>query len=230
MSKPLVFIPRRADKLAHTTDLVAQKGFAALPFPLIDYTPLPVVIEGEVQAIVLTSSAVLRSLPQTSLPVYCVGAQTAHEATERGFNVAHIGKGNAAALGQWLAENIDPQVLWHPTTADVENGWYAPLQARGFEIQAVHAYEKAYAKELPAEVVCCLTENKVSFTLVFSVQSARQLLELCQTHKISEKAMGTVIAISEKVAAQFNNKQLNVRVAKHPQLQEMLNVLEQTTQ
>ena len=227
-----VFIPRRQDKLAHTAQKVKALGFTPLTMPLLHMSPLKITIPEKVTGVVVTSSAALEALPPTTLPLYCVGGATATTAQKRGFYVAHIGQSDATTLATWIEHTLTPQTLLHPTTYDAESDWYTLLRAKGFEIQAVQAYQKAYAQELPDEVVCCLTENKVSFTLVFSVQSARQLLKLCQTHKIALKTLGTVVAISDKVAAVFEEKhpqQLNVRVAKHPQQQEMLNVLEQTT-
>jgi uroporphyrinogen-III synthase len=226
---PFVFVPRRKDRLDKTARLLKKRGFTPITFPLVKVTPQKIQLPLGVEGIVVTSSAALKTLPNTDLPLYCVGESTAEHATESGFDVAYVGSGNGADLAEYLAETLPPQHLAHPTAKDVEKGWYTPLEKLGFTITPLQAYSKTYKDAFSTEVVCCLSENKVSYTLVFSVQAARQLQTLCQHHHLPVETLGTVVAISDKVAAQFNNKD-NIMVAPHPQLQEMLNVLEQTTQ
>lgn len=225
----VVFIPRRDDRLQSSVRHVQKRGFKTLGFPLLVTTPKQVQIPITTKGIILTSSAALKALPLTNLPLYCVGEATAQAAQKAGFHVAYAGAGNGAELADFLTKILLPQPLLHPTTKDAEIKWYTTLKTKGFSIISATAYEKKYADHFNAEVVCCLTENKVSFTLVFSAQAARHLKHLCQAHHLSEKTLGTVIAISEHAAAPFRELN-NVQVAQHPNLQEMLNVLEQTTQ
>ena len=225
----VVLIPRRLDKLSATSARVAALGYESVPFALLDFEALPCQMPADVQAIVVTSSAALEAMPRSELPVYCVGEQTAREAQEYGFNIQHIGSGNAADLAEWIGLNLPPQHLYHPTAEGSESQWYQGLQTLGFQITPAHVYKKSFATELPTEVVCCLTENKVSFTLVFSAKSAQVLKDLCQKYNLPLSTLGTIVAISNKVAEQFA-EQHTIMVAKQPNLQEMLNVLEQTTQ
>ena len=224
----LVFVPRRVDKLEHTCALLASSGYETLRFPLISFKSMPYKIPRAVEGIVVTSSGALESMPKTRVPLYCVGQSTALEAIKHGFNVRYTGKGNAKALAEWLLQNEEPQYLLHPTTDDAEQGWYSLLEDAGFTITPILAYKKTYTPELPADVVCCLTENKVSFTLVFSAKSAEALTKLYQQHDVPLQALGTVVTISDKVAKCFPAS-VNTRVAKAPNLQEMIHVLEQAS-
>jgi len=224
----LVFIPRRTDRLHTTVSQLQKRGFKTLAFPLATVKPTGVKIPAAAAAVLLTSSAAVPALPATPLPFYCVGQATAEAAQKAGFRVAYAGTGNGTALAEYVAQNLSPCPLFHPTTEQAAIDWYHTLQTQGFTIIPAPAYEKSYADHFNDEVVCCLAENKVSFTLVFSAGAARHIKTLCQSHHLSEKTLGTVIAISEKAAVPFRNIN-HIRVAQHPNLQEMLNVLEQTT-
>lgn len=230
MAKNMVLIARRADKLPQTCGAFEARGFSCVPLPILTVTPLDVIIPPAAKGIILTSSAAVAAARGCGLPCYTVGKKTAAAARGAGLEVIYSGGSDAAALAEWLKENIAPTTLCHITTKQANNKWYTILRQADFNILPLEGYTTTYMKNLPDEVVCCLTENRVSSLVVFSVKSAQKTLELLKKNGFDPRQLDVAAAISPKVAealAVCGVSKSRIRVAKAPLSEELINVLEQ---
>ncbi len=226
----MLLVARKADKLIETIKYFEDAGYSCLGLPIVETIPqATIIIPNHINAIVLTSASAVASLPKTDIPCFCVGSATAQQAHLVGLNVVYSGGGNSMDLAKWLLDNIPPQNLLHPTTDKPNNLWYKLLQDNGFTLNPVYAYQTVYIDKLPHKVVCCLKENKVSYTLIFSTQAGEKLLSLLDDENLSHNLLKNIIAGSSTIANTFKNRINNiVYTTQKPNTKEMLHVLEQS--
>src|SRR4051812_34603951 len=129
--------------------LLRARGNDALIAPLMEVRVLggpPIALERE-QAVLATSANGIRALAARSarrdIAVYAVGPQTAVEARRAGFAPVISAEGDAAALADMVAANLDPAAgpLLHAAGAETAGRVAQSLGARGFQVDATVIYE-----------------------------------------------------------------------------------------
>jgi uroporphyrinogen-III synthase len=143
----------------------------------------PLTLDG-VQALLATSAngvrALARRTPRRDIALFAVGPQTAEAARASGFNVVISADGDAAALAETVATQLDPArgALFHAAGAETTGRLRQRLEASGFTVESEILYEARPLDRLPAAATDALTSGSLDGVLVFSPRSGRTLAAL----------------------------------------------------
>ncbi|MBI1363820.1 MAG: hypothetical protein GC134_07520 [Proteobacteria bacterium] len=218
----MILVARHGSRLQSTLAALEAAGFTATGCPLMATTPCPPQkLDKTVKGVILTSPSALPALPPTAAPVHCVGLRTAHAVQNAGFTVGLTGRGGARELAEELVNVYTPCPLVHLAGDTAKNDWYNILEEKGFSVKRQPAYTTAYVQVLPRDVVWQLGQNGVSSVMVFSAASARHLARLMRTENLNPEGL-TAVCLSTAVAAAWPGPS---RIAAHPAVEEMINVL-----
>ncbi len=217
----MILVARHGSRLGQTVADIQTLGLTALPCPLMETTPTPVVLDKAIKGVIITSPSALPALPPTAKPIHCVGMRTAHEVQNLGFTVGVTGRGGAAALAEELIQTQTPCHLAHLAGDTADSGWYTKLNTAGFGVERLQAYTTQYLDKLPPDVVWQLGRNAVSSIMLFSPAGARLMVKLMEDENITPAAF-TALCISPAVAKIWPGKTL---VAERPLGDEMLTLL-----
>src|ERR1700733_1933892 len=131
----------RADTEIAAAKLIAL-GHSVIIAPLLEirFEDGPEISLDGIQAVLATSSngvhALARRTQRRDVPLFAVGAQTAHVAREHGFKTVRNAEGDAAALaeatGNWARP--DGGVLLHAAGVETKGQLAAALTANGFRV------------------------------------------------------------------------------------------------
>jgi uroporphyrinogen-III synthase len=215
--------------------LLRARGHHAVIAPLLEIRlhsgdPLP--LEG-VQAILATSANGVRALAartaRREIPLYAVGPQTAETARQSGFSSVRSAEGDAAALVEIVAAQLDPHqgVLFHAAGAETAGRLRQALAARGFQVETSVLYEAAQIERLPDNVAAELGAGALDGVLLFSPRSARIFASLVEAAGLSEAcAKLGAYCISAATAAALGGANFSrVSVAGAPNQEAMLSLL-----
>jgi len=183
-------------------------GHKVILSPLLEILPLAdaVIRDAPYQLIALTSANGMRALarhpalPQLrSRPVLAVGPQSAQAARSAGFSDVTMAGGDAIGLAEYIAKTGDRRKgpVLYLSGRDSAGNFAARLEARGFTVARVIAYEARAASQLSAEV-----HSGADGVLLFSPRTARIWVELIARSGLEAAARGMIhICISKNAGA-----------------------------
>ena len=219
---------------SETAARLAALGFSPLLAPLMSVAPRSVNIEPVPQAVLVTSGNAIAGLSEAwrALPLLAVGDATAARARAAGFTRVHSAGRDAAALEVLTAALCKPEagplLLASGQGHGVELA--AGLRARGFRVLRRVAYVTRLAETLPEEVRSALRDGSIRAALFFSPDSARAFVTILQRDIPAANVQGLeALAISPPTeAALAALPWRTVRVAPHPNQDELLKLLQMT--
>lgn len=186
-----------------------------------------------VQAILATSANGVRALTHHTahrdLPVYAVGPQTAEAAHEAGFHSVHSADGDASALAEKVAAELDPAggALFHAAGAETAGRLRENLKAKGFTVESAVLYEAVPMKKLPDIAENALRENLLDGVLLFSPRTAKIFAGLVNDAGLAEKCAPLhAFCISAATAAALGSLEFaRMAVAGNPNQEALLALL-----
>jgi uroporphyrinogen-III synthase len=200
--------------------------------PVMAVRTRPLKPPGRPQAVVVTSGNAIAALPASlhSVPLLAVGDATAERATAAGFQDVHSAGRDAAALAQ-LACRMCKQAGGPLLLASGERqglALAAELRTYGFRVERRVAYATRAAEALPAEARAALASGTIRAALFFSPQSARVFVTILQRDMPASSVRGIeALTISHTTEAALKALPwLRVRVASHPNQEELLKLLQ----
>jgi uroporphyrinogen-III synthase len=208
---------------------LGERGHEAIIAPLLkiearDGVVLP---EKAYQAICVTSANAFVSpeilSARRSVPLYCVGLQSAEAARRAGFSDVRARGGNVRGLAEAISRELrttDGSLLYlsgQETSGDLQG----LLAAQGFNVERVVAYDAV-------PLVPTLSQAELSQAdgvLLYSPRSARLWVEALSGRKVKDGFMH--FCLSQNVA---RNLPLGsrIRIARQPDEDHMLSLLDQT--
>lgn len=224
----VIFFRRAEDEertLQAARSIFGHEGTTAPSFSL-HFAPfghtrsLPVVIPPVATGIMLTSRAALASLPETNLPVHCVGESTAQACRDAGFNVGVIGGGSAASLTEKLIQAGVQGVLCHPHGEVVNQAHYPRLEQAGVQVMPKCAYRVHKSKTLSINPLGQQGADRLPLWCVFSVAAALHLETLLAQNGYQGKRQA--VALTPQVATHLRHWD-EVLISPKPQLESLLN-------
>lgn len=233
--RALVTRPRA--EAAELAAVLAVRGIAAVIEPLLEiaYRDTPAPDFAGVQAILCTSSNGVRALARLSgerqLPLFAVGAASAHEALVQGFaRVEGAGGGSAADLARLVVDRLSPAAgkLLHAAGSAVAGDLAGELRAHGFAVERVVLYEAHAATELSAATKAALAEGAIDFALFFSPRTAATFVRLVKDAGLATVVSAvTAVSISSAANAALDPLRFRARlVADHPSEAALLAMLD----
>lgn len=182
-------------------------GHEVLTEPLLAIEPLPSVRVrlDAVQAILLTSANAAGALPPEGrhLPVLAVGGATARAARAAGWTTVVEARGDAASLARLVRERCSPAggALLHLCGEQVREDLAERLAAAGFELRRQVVYRAVAARELSAELVVALRQDRLDAVLLLSPRTARTFVDLVIEHGLDARLGDTeALCLSDAVA------------------------------
>jgi uroporphyrinogen-III synthase len=226
-----VLVTRPLEDGAETARQLALRGHQALLAPLLSLRFLdgPEVELNGVQAILATSANGMRALARRTavrdLSIFAVGSQTAAEARQLGFSTVKSADGDAAALAkatrEWAAP--DKGALLHVVGEGNDGKLAAALS--DFSVRREILYAVTPAEKKPAEILAWFAQGQVDAALFFSPRSGAIFRELAIKEGL-DLSQVLALAISPAAAAALTPLAFTgLRVAPHPDLENLLNLL-----
>lgn len=215
--------------------LLEERGHEATVEPLMRVAmedQIDIDLEG-IGALIATSRNALRALRfHPALPLarglrlYVVGAGTAEEARNLGFEEIVKGPGTAGDLAPVIASTLDPasEILLHLRGEKIAGQLSQDLEALGFRVVETVVYRMRAAQGLSAGVQWQISRRELDAVLLMSPQTAAIYRRLIVKHDLSA-AVGNMVhlCLSEAVAARLGGLgAIPIEIAAAPSLQEML--------
>jgi len=219
----MYLIVRTKDRLKETLKQFSLYKLEAevLSISSLEYNKF--VIPKEAEGLVVTSPNAVITIPETKLPLFCVGARTAQEAIDAGLRVVHTGEKDAQLLAENIVKRFPKEVLLHVCGDQVDAGWYGFLEKRGFKVIPQKVYHTVYTDKISEDVLTGLRENKYKNILFFSTKGAKHFAELAQEYKL-DCSKFKAVALSENVAQPLEGF-AEVKVVDKPSLPSMIQFL-----
>lgn len=237
MTRPLVLITRPEDGARILARMLDERGYDALTDPMLYLHPMPreamlsmeQAITGKLQATLITSQHALSAVivyPQLkSLPLFCVGSETAGIAKRHGFRqVMHVP--DVHTLLKRILQECRPAegALLYVRGKEVAYNLAAPLQRHGYAIEEAIVYHMREATAISDGVKTALQNGTLSFATFLSLRTAEVFIKLIQETPFAE-ALSHVhaVAFSQPIAEKL--KALNwksISVSLHPSLESLL--------
>lgn len=203
----VVLVTRPETEAAETAARVERLGYRAVLAPSlrIENRTLHVAAGAKLQAILLTSSNALPSLPASlhATRILAVGDATAARARAAGFaDVCSAGR-DAAALSELAAQHLHPSggTLLLPIGAGYAADLAKTLRAQNFAVLRRVVYAVRRVTSLPEPARQALIQKSVFAALFFSPVSARAFLRAVRRCGLAEMlAAVEAVAISRATA------------------------------
>jgi len=227
-----VLVTRPEPGAAETAARLTALGFRPVLAPVLTIAPRALRIAGAPQAVLVTSGNAVAAVPKHlhSLPLLAVGDATAARARGAGFADVRSAGRDAAALAALAAATLAPAAgpLLLASGEGQGMALAAALRARGFAVWRRVAYAARPAERLPAEARAALAAGTLRAALFFSPLSARVFVTILQRDIGDEVVRGTeAMAISRPTEAALKGLPWRrVRVASHPDQEELLSLLQ----
>jgi uroporphyrinogen-III synthase len=151
----------------------------------------PLALDG-VQAILATSANGVRALsrrtPRRDTALFAVGPQTAETARAASFSNVVSADGDAAALAETVAAQLDPARgdLFHAAGAETAGRLRQRLEASGFTVVSEILYEARPVERLPPAAADALASGTLDGVLVFSPRSGKTFASLVSAAGLSQ--------------------------------------------
>jgi uroporphyrinogen-III synthase len=200
-----VLITRAEPDASETAARIVGRGLQPIVAPIFTHLTLPLSVPSSrhIAAVLLTSRNAIPACPDSlhHKPVYAVGPATARRAGNAGFQHVTNADGDAISLAARVAKEISPTSgsLLVPTAAGQGLTLVSALRDQGFRVLRRVAYRTVKLPSLPSAAVQALAAGHVAFTLIFSTESARHLIDLILASGLGGAVRNiTVVAISER--------------------------------
>ncbi|HSZ73389.1 MAG TPA: uroporphyrinogen-III synthase [Rhizomicrobium sp.] len=229
-----VLVTRPLEDAKETARLLEAMGHEGIIAPLLEirfHDGLPVSLEG-VQAILATSANGVRALArrtnERSVPVFCVGPQTAEAAKAASF--AHIKsaggdvKALAEAISQWASP--DAGALLHAAGQETEGKLESDLARAGFSVRRETLYEAVASVQLPEAVINALGTSNLDAMFFFSPRSAKVFCQCVERAGLAAQTTSlTACCISKNTADALSLSFRKVHIALQPNQSALLDCL-----
>ncbi len=220
--------PRAAETAARLTAL----GFSPVLAPMLTIAARALQPSGRPQAVLVTSGNAIAALPADlhGLPLLAVGDATAARARGAGFADVRSAGRDAAALAGLAAATLAPGdgPLLLASGEGQGMALAATLRGHGFAVWRRVAYAARPAGRLPDDARAALAGGALRAALFFSPLSARVFVTILQRDIGDEVVRGIeAMAISRPTEAALRGLPWRrVRVASHPDQEELLSLLQ----
>jgi len=230
-----LLITRPKDAAMSIASALSARGHTPVIAPVMEIRIRggePLMFEG-VQAILATSANGVRALSQRSdrrnLPLYAVGPQTEEAARGAGFQSVHSADGDAAALAEKVAAELDPAkgALFHAAGAETAGRLGEALRAQNFVVESDILYDALPASTLPDIAKNAIRENLLEGVLLFSPRTAKIFSNLILEADLAEKCAPLhAFCISAATATALGSLEFaRVAIAGNPNQDAMLALL-----
>ena len=213
------------DGLEFQQDLSA-KGIIAHVLPLHHVEHLNVAIEGEFQALILTSkqgASALKNYPQlSSLPVYCVGDETARVAAENGFKNTHSAHGDVHDLLDLIVRECAHDIHFlYLSGEDVRHELSQILKDHGFLCDQKVVYKIHDRIDLSPDEQALLHSKQITHIPLFSPKSAERLVRCMKDYHV-DCSSKICVCLSHDIATVAKDvKWHTIDVVLHPSRESM---------
>ena len=226
-----MLVTRPEPGASETAARLSALGFSPVLAPVMTVVQRAVKATGQPQAVLVTSGNAIPALPALlhQLPLLAVGDASAARATAAGFRDVRSAGRDAAALADLAAAQLSPAAgpLLLASGEGQGMALAAALRSRGFAVWRRVAYATQPAAALQPAARSALGGGAVRAALFFSPQSARHFVTILQRDTPAEVVRGIeALAISRPTEAALQGLPwLRVRVASHPNQEELLKLL-----
>lgn len=223
-----ILVIRAEPAASDTVKILARNGFSPVKLPLFEVRDTGrQIVQKNFTGVVFTSrnainTLMARGLVDTckSLPVFCVGDQTAAIAKEAGCLEVHSAKGNAEHLVRLIAA-WKPETelrLLYPTTENRSVDLALALKPHGILVDTVNVYEMQKLSVSKDNLLNAFDAVAYGAVFIYSKRSSEHLACLIET-AVAELALDKIslVAISRRASSpldQFNWK--NILIADAP--------------
>lgn len=231
-----VLVTRPQLDALETAALVKTRGHQPIVAPLlsVNYRDGPEIDLAGVQAILATSAngvrALARRLARRDLPVFAVGPQTAHAASEVGFHPVKNAEGDAKVLATAVRGWANPEqgTLLHASGSGSDSALADALSVAGFRVRTEYLYEVSEMQALPAVAHDALSNAGLDAVLLYSPRSARVFCDLVVRAGLGATASKLIgVCISPATASNLASLSMrDIRVAKRPNQTSLLDCLD----
>lgn len=218
-------------------DELRALGHDAILQPLLEFHALQFDLEPlrSAQAIIVTSGNSLRALQETcgvkdivSIPLYCVGEETAKRARSLGFqNLVAIADTAEALAGKIISSARKDEPLVHITGEHQAFDLADALAREGFCVQSVRVYSMEACGEFSASVDAMLKAGEIDGVILMSPRTADIYVSLCHRHgNLNCAKTLSYFCLSGNVAAKLASFEPDrVLVSRKPNKEALLDLL-----
>jgi uroporphyrinogen-III synthase len=173
-----VLVTRPQAQTTETANALRNLGHSVLIDPVlaIERLPIPPLDLQDVAGILLTSANAVPALtPEMSgVPIFCVGAATAHALEATGISPRAVGLDDGKALVELVAKHLRPELgrVVHLSGEEVAASTGRALEAAGFRWQRIVVYRAAATPTLSPTTRDALLQDALDAVLFFSPRSA----------------------------------------------------------
>jgi uroporphyrinogen-III synthase len=227
-----VLVTRAAEDAARTAAELQARGLEAVVAPVIRIVPTPVPSPfGEWDAVIITSlhaADALSTLRDRDITVFAVGPRTAEAVRQQGFGRIRTAEGDALSLSALIRRELSPaSSLLHVTARHHKDEPARSLREAGFSVALWEAYEAKSVESLPGVAQDALRHGRIGAALQYSRRSADLLLKLAKEADLTRMlASFPHLCLSDDVAEPLRALGLSVRVARTPDEQALLQLLD----
>lgn len=193
----MFLIVRAQGRLKETTAALNPLPIAPCTISKINYQRLS--LEKEDEGIIVTSAHAVLAIPQTHLPLFCVGEHTATEAKTLGHRAALTGSEGAEGLAKAIVRRFPAHNIVHVAGDQAPTEWYKILEDKGFKVRRVLSYTTDYVDDFEAPVLKAIQSGQAKVPVFFSNNGVKHFLKLLKKNNIDPKTMDS-IAFSAQIA------------------------------
>jgi len=227
-----VLVTRPEPGASETAARLTELGFSPVVAPVMAVVPRDIDLPMRPQAVLVTSGNAIAALPRTlhAVPLLAVGDATAERARAAGFANVHSAGRDAAALAELAVALCRPSAGPLLLASGEAQGMALAraLRNQGFRVVRRIAYATSPVEALPAEARAALASGTIRAALFFSPQSARVFVTILQRDMPASSVRGIeALSISYTTGEALKSLPwLRVRVASHPNQEELLKLLQ----
>ncbi len=163
-----------------TSARVAARGFDPIVAPFLTIAAKTVAMPRRAQAVLVTSSNALASLPPGGVRLFAVGDATAERARAHGFADVLSASGDAAALAALVAREADPASgpLVLASGAGQGAALASNLRRRGFRVARRVCYTARPVSHFPDAAALALQSGRLRAAMFLSAETADAFVRL----------------------------------------------------